>query len=54
VRPLIEDGSVFSNPTSLFNARLGHVFQNGLKLLLDGFNILNTQANQIDNSTPRV
>jgi TonB dependent receptor/TonB-dependent Receptor Plug Domain len=47
-RPLIEDGSVFSNPTSLFNARLGYVFQNGLKLQLDGFNILNTQANQID------
>jgi hypothetical protein len=46
-RPLIEDGSVFSGMTSLFNARPGYVFQNGLKLQLDGFNIFNTQANQI-------
>jgi TonB dependent receptor/TonB-dependent Receptor Plug Domain len=47
-RPLVEDGSVNSNPTSIFNARLGYVFDNGLKLQLDGFNIFNTQASQID------
>ena len=47
-RPLIEDGSVWSGPTSLFNARVGYVFENGLKLQLDGFNIFNTQASQID------
>jgi hypothetical protein len=47
-RPLIEDGSVWSNATSLFNARAGYVFENGLKLQLDGFNIFNTQASQID------
>ena len=46
-RPLIEDGNVFSTPTSLFNARLGYVFQNGLKLQVDGFNILNSQVDQI-------
>ena len=46
-RPLIEDGSVWSGTTSLFNARLGYVFQNGLKLQLDGFNIFNTQVDQI-------
>jgi hypothetical protein len=46
-RPLVEDGSVWSSPTSLFNARVGYVFENGLKLQLDGFNIFNTQANQI-------
>ena len=45
--PLIEDGSVWSGTTSLVNARLGYVFQNGLKLQLDGFNIFNTQADQI-------
>lgn len=48
VRPLIEDGSVYSAPTSLFNARVGYVFENGLKLQVDGFNLLNTQASQID------
>jgi TonB dependent receptor/TonB-dependent Receptor Plug Domain len=46
-RPLIEDGSVWSGATSLFNARLGYVFENGLKLQLDGFNIFNAQADQI-------
>jgi outer membrane receptor for Fe3+-dicitrate len=47
-RPLIENGSVWSSATSLFNARAGYVFENGLKLQLDGFNIFNTQASQID------
>jgi hypothetical protein len=46
-RPLIEDGSVFSSTTSLFNARIGYVFENGIKLQLDGFNILNSQTDQI-------
>jgi len=46
-RPLIEDGSVWSGTTSLFNARLGYVFQNGIKLQLDGFNIFNSQMDQI-------
>lgn len=46
-RPLIENGSVSCSPTSLFNARLGYVFDNRLKLQLDGFNIFNTQASQI-------
>jgi len=48
LRPLVEDGSVSSSPTSIFNARLGYVFDNGLKLQVDGFNIFNTQASQID------
>ncbi len=47
-RPLIEDGSVYSSPTSLFNARIGYAFENGLKLQADVFNLLNTQASQID------
>lgn len=47
-RPLVEDGSVYSDPTSIVNARLGYVFENGLKLQLDAFNLLNTQASQID------
>jgi outer membrane receptor protein involved in Fe transport len=47
VRPLIEDGSVYSGATSLFDARLGYTFANGLKLNLDVLNLLNTQADQI-------
>lgn len=46
-RPLVEDGSVWSGATSLFNARVGYVFDNRLKLQLDGFNIFNAQASQI-------
>jgi outer membrane receptor protein involved in Fe transport len=48
VRPLIEDFSVSSAPTSIINARLGYVFESGIKLQLDAFNLLNTQASQID------
>jgi hypothetical protein len=47
-RPLIEDGSVSSGATSLFDARLGYTFQNGLKFTLDILNLLNAQADQID------
>ena len=36
-----------SDPTSLFNARVGYVFDNGLRLQLDGFNIFNAQSQQI-------
>ena len=47
VRPLIEDGSVYSGATSLFDARVGYAFANGLKLNLDVLNLLNAQADQI-------
>jgi hypothetical protein len=46
-RPLIEDGSVYSGATSLFNARAGYSFESGLKVTLDALNLLNTQADQI-------
>jgi hypothetical protein len=46
-RPLIEDGSVYSGATSLFDARVGYTFGTGLKLTLDVLNLLNTQADQI-------
>jgi len=46
-RPLLEDGSVYSGATSLFDARVGYAFENGLKLNLDVLNLLNTQADQI-------
>jgi hypothetical protein len=47
-RPLISDGSVYSSPTTLVNARVGYVFDSGIKLNLDVFNIFNNQASQID------
>ncbi|MBV8406991.1 MAG: TonB-dependent receptor [Alphaproteobacteria bacterium] len=46
-RPLIEDGSVWSGSTSLFDARVGYTFKSGLKLTLDALNVFNTQADQV-------
>ncbi len=47
-RPLIEDNSVRSEATTTVSARLGYKFSNGLIVRLDGFNLLNEEANQID------
>lgn len=47
-RPLISDGSVWSNFTTTLNGRLGYVFESGLKINLDAYNLLNTKASQID------
>ena len=47
-RPLIEDGSVWSGPTSLVDLRAGYSFESGLKVTLDALNLFNTQADQID------
>jgi outer membrane receptor protein involved in Fe transport len=47
-RPLISDGSVYSAPTTTINARVGYVFDSGIKVNLDAFNILNNQASQIE------
>ena len=47
-RPLISDGSVYSSFTTTLNARVGYVFNSGIKLNLDAFNLLNNQASQID------
>jgi outer membrane receptor protein involved in Fe transport len=47
-RPLISDGSVYSSFTTTLNARVGYVFDSGIKLNLDAFNLLNNQASQID------
>jgi outer membrane receptor protein involved in Fe transport len=48
-RPLVSDGSVWSNPTTTVNARVGYVFDSGIKLNLDVYNLLNNwRASQID------
>jgi outer membrane receptor protein involved in Fe transport len=47
-RPLISDGSAWSSFTTTLNGRVGYVFESGIKLNLAVFNILNTQASQVD------
>ena len=48
-RPLIEDDSVTSKPTTLVDLRVGYKFSEQAKLWLDVFNLFNnTGAHQID------
>jgi hypothetical protein len=47
-RPLIEDDSVRSQASLIFNARAGYKFDNGLKLQLDVLNLFNAKTNQIE------
>jgi hypothetical protein len=47
-RPLVEDGSVRSGPTLLFDARAGYHFNPVWHLQLDIFNLFNSHAHQID------
>ncbi|WP_082650156.1 TonB-dependent receptor [Bradyrhizobium lablabi] len=47
-RPLIEDDSVRSQSSLIFNARAGYRFDNELKLQLDVLNLFNAKTNQIE------
>lgn len=47
-RPLIEDGSVESEPSTLVNGRIGYAFANGLRVAVDGFNLLDEAASDIE------
>jgi len=47
-RPLIEDDSVQSLASLIFNARAGYRFDNGLRVQLDVLNLFNAQTNQIE------
>ncbi|QWG14576.1 TonB-dependent receptor [Bradyrhizobium sediminis] len=46
-RPLTEDGAFVSPATGLLNGRLGYRFDNGWRVQLDAFNILNSRSDQI-------
>jgi hypothetical protein len=46
-RPLTEDNAFVSPATGLLNGRLGYRFDNGWRVQLDGFNLLNSQSDQI-------
>jgi outer membrane receptor protein involved in Fe transport len=45
--PLTEDNAFRSQPTSIFNARIGYRADNGWRIQLDMLNLFNTRANQI-------
>ncbi len=47
-RPLTEDGQIQSPATGTLNARVGYRFDNGWKVVLDGFNIANSRSDMID------
>ncbi|MBX6743071.1 MAG: TonB-dependent receptor [Acetobacteraceae bacterium] len=47
-RPLTEDNSARSRATTLVSARAGYLFENGLRLQIDAYNLFNTKADQID------
>ncbi len=47
-RPLLEDGSVRSGPTGLFDARVGYRFTEVWHAQLDIFNLFNSKAHQVD------
>ena len=47
-RPLIEDDSVRSQASLIFNARAGYKFDNGLRLQFDVLNLFNAKTNQIE------
>lgn len=47
-RPLIEDDSVRSLSSLIFNARAGYRFDNGLRVQLDVLNLFDAQTNQIE------
>lgn len=47
-RPLIEDDSVRSGPTTLVSGRIGYQFTKRLRFLIEGFNLLDEDDSQID------
>ena len=47
-RPLIEDDSVRSLSSLIFNARAGYKFDSGIRLQLDVLNLFNAKTNQIE------
>ena len=47
-RPLVEDNSLRSNSTTLVSGRLGYKLDKKTRVQLDGFNLLNRRASQID------
>jgi outer membrane receptor protein involved in Fe transport len=47
-RPLTEDDAFISPATGLVNGQVGYRFENGWRVQLDAFNLLNSKSDQID------
>ena len=47
-RPLVEDASVTSKSTTLFNGELGYRLSNRARLVLEGFNLFDAEVSDID------
>jgi hypothetical protein len=47
-RPLLEDNSRTSKSTSILNGEVGYQFSNRVRLIAEGFNLLNAKASDID------
>ena len=47
-RPLVEDGSVSSDPTTLVNVQAGYRLSNRARLVVDVFNLLDAEDSDID------
>jgi outer membrane receptor protein involved in Fe transport len=47
-RPLVEDASVMSKSTTLFNGEVGYRLSSRARLMLDGFNLFDADVSEID------
>ena len=47
-RPLIEDNSKTSKSTSIINGAVGYKFSDRIRLVLEGFNLLDAEVSDID------
>jgi hypothetical protein len=47
-RPLVEDNSVRSKPTSIVNGEIGYKFSNRVRLFVEGFNLFDARVSDID------
>jgi hypothetical protein len=47
-RPLLEDGSIQSSPTSIFNGEVGYQFSRKFRLVLEGFNLFDAKVSDIE------
>jgi hypothetical protein len=47
-RPLLEDGSVESRQTTIVNGEVGYQFSNRLRLVAEGFNLLDAEVSDIE------
>jgi hypothetical protein len=47
-RPLLEDGTIQSSATSIFNGEVGYQFSRKFRLVLEGFNLLDAKVSDIE------